>query len=46
VKEISILTLSAGRRVELSDCFKEAARKLNVKSNIIAGDCLDTASYL
>lgn len=43
VHEINILILSAGRRVELIQCFRAAARKLNVKSNIIAGDCSDTA---
>lgn len=46
MKEINILILSAGRRVELINCFKEAARKLNIKSNIIAGDCSGTAPAL
>jgi carbamoyl-phosphate synthase large subunit len=46
MNEINILILSAGRRVELVQSFKRAARKLNVKSNIVAGDCSDTAPAL
>mgnify|MGYP001451839670 CR=1 FL=1 len=44
--EINVLILSAGRRVELIQCFKKAAHKLNIKSNIIAADCSDTAPAL
>ena len=39
----NILILSAGRRVELVQSFQRAARKLNIKSNIVAGDCSNTA---
>ncbi|WRU97868.1 ATP-grasp domain-containing protein (plasmid) [Priestia filamentosa] len=46
MKKINILILSAGRRVELINCFKEAAKKLSIESNIIAGDCSDTAPAL
>lgn len=44
--EINILILSAGRRVELVQCFQKAAKKLNIKSNIVAGDCSNTAPAL
>lgn len=44
--ELNVLILSAGRRVELINCFQKAAKKLNVKSNIVAGDCSDTAPAL
>lgn len=46
MKNINVLILSAGRRVELLQCFQSAARKLNIKSNVIAGDCSDTAPAL
>lgn len=46
MKEINVLILSAGRRVELVKCFQNAVCKLNIKSNIIAGDCSDTAPAL
>lgn len=39
----NILILSAGRRVELVQSFQKAAKRLNIKSNIIAGDCCETA---
>jgi len=39
----NILILSAGRRVELVQSFQRAARTLNIKSNIVAGDCSNTA---
>ncbi len=42
--EYNILILSAGRRVELVQCFQKAA-KLN-NSKIIAGDCSNTAPAL
>lgn len=44
--EYNILILSAGRRVELVQCYQNAARKLKIKSNIVAGDCSDTAPAL
>ena len=46
MKEINILILSAGRRVELVQCFQRAAKKLNINSMIVAGDCSDTAPAL
>jgi carbamoyl-phosphate synthase large subunit len=46
MNEINILILSAGRRVELVQCFQKAAKKLKVKSNIVAGDCSETAPAL
>lgn len=42
-KEINVLILSAGRRVELVQCFKNAAKKLKVSSKIVAADLSDTA---
>lgn len=41
--EINILILSAGRRVELVKCFKEAAKIKNIKSNIVTADISMTA---
>lgn len=46
MKEINILILSAGRRVELVQCFQKAAKNLNIESNVVAGDCSDTAPAL
>ncbi|WP_035351964.1 ATP-grasp domain-containing protein [Fictibacillus gelatini] len=46
MKDINILILSAGRRVELIQLFQKAAKKLNVKSIIVAGDCSKTAPAL
>ena len=43
---INILILSAGRRVELLQSFQKAVKNLNVKSNIVAADCSDTAPAL
>lgn len=43
---LNVLILSAGRRVELIQCFKNAARKLDINSNIVAADCSDTAPAL
>lgn len=40
---INILVLSAGRRVELINCFKNASKKLKLDSNIITGDMSQTA---
>ena len=39
----NILILSAGRRVELINCFKNAAKKLNVDSKIVAADLSEFA---
>lgn len=41
--DINILILSAGRRVELVKCFKEAAKELNIKSDIVTADISETA---
>lgn len=41
--QINILVLSAGRRVELIKCFKQAAAELGVLSSIIAADISETA---
>ncbi|MBR0575577.1 ATP-grasp domain-containing protein [Proteiniclasticum sp. BAD-10] len=43
MREINILILSAGRRVELVRSFQNAAKRLSIKSNIVAGDCSETA---
>ena len=40
---MNILIMSAGRRVELINLFKETARKLNINSKIIAADISNTA---
>jgi carbamoyl-phosphate synthase large subunit len=42
----NILLLSAGRRVELVQCFRNASKKLNLKSKIVAVDCQETAPAL
>lgn len=42
-KKYNILILSAGRRVELVKCFKNAANRLKIKSKIVAVDLSDTA---
>lgn len=46
MNEINILILSAGRRVELVQSFQKAAKRMNIKSNIVAGDCSETAPAL
>lgn len=43
MREINILILSAGRRVELVKSFQKAALRLGIKSNIVAGDCSEIA---
>lgn len=43
---MNILILSAGRRVELIQSFRRAARRLDIESNIVSGDCSDTAPAL
>lgn len=45
-KEINILILSAGRRVELVNCFKNARDKLNISGKVIAADIDITAPAL
>lgn len=42
----NILILSAGRRVELIQLFRKAAKELKIESNIIAADANDTAPGL
>jgi len=46
MSKMNILILSAGRRVELVQCFQKAAKKLSVKSSIVAGDRSNTAPAL
>lgn len=43
MEKINILILSAGRRVELIQCFKEASKSLKIESTIVAADISDTA---
>lgn len=43
MREINVLILSAGRRVELVKSFQKAALRLGIKSNIVAGDCSEIA---
>lgn len=45
-KMINVLITSAGRRVELIKCFKEARDSLNLKGNIVAVDINNTAPAL
>lgn len=42
----NILILSAGRRVELVNCFKRAKERLGIQGNIVAADCSDLAPAL
>lgn len=46
MNQYNVLILSAGRRIELIQNFQRAAYKLNIKSNIVACDCSDTAPAL
>lgn len=46
MKEINVLILSAGRRVELVQLFKKAALDLKITSKVIAADCSITAPAL
>lgn len=39
----NVLVLSAGRRVELINCFKNARDKIGVRGNIVAADCSELA---
>ena len=41
--EYNVLILSAGRRVELVKCFQKAAKRLNIKSKVVAADISDMA---
>lgn len=43
MREINVLILSAGRRVELVQSFQKAAKRLNINGNVVAGDCSETA---
>ncbi|MBR6328516.1 MAG: ATP-grasp domain-containing protein [Lachnospiraceae bacterium] len=42
----NILILSAGRRVELTNCFKAARDRLGIKGKVIAADCSPLAPAL
>ena len=44
--EINVLILSAGRRVELVNCFKEAIDEVGVMGNVVAADLSSTAPAL
>ncbi len=44
--EINILILSAGRRVELTNCFKAARDRLGIEGKVIAADCSELAPAL
>ena len=46
MKEINVLILSAGRRVELVNCFKEARDRLGIMGNVVAADLSSTAPAL
>ncbi len=43
---INVLILSAGRRVELVKCFKNARDRLNITGEVIAGDASELAPAL
>ncbi len=45
-KRINILILSAGRRVELINCFKAARDRLKIDGDIVACDCSNLAPAL
>lgn len=46
MKEINVLILSAGRRVELVNCFKAARDRLKISGKVFAADMNDTAPAL
>ena len=46
IKKINILILSAGRRVELVNCFKQARDRLKIDGDVIACDCSNLAPAL
>lgn len=43
---INVLILSAGRRVELVNCFKAARDRLGIEGKVVAADCSDLAPAL
>lgn len=43
MQDINILILSAGRRIELIQCFKKASQKLKIKSKIVVTDISNLA---
>lgn len=45
-KQVNVLILSVGRRVELVECFKKAAKRLGVESNVVGADLTTTAPAL
>ncbi len=45
-KNLNILILSAGRRVELISCFKRAKERLKIKGTIVAADASELAPAL
>ena len=46
MSDINVLILSAGRRVELVNCFKKAANELKISGSVFAADCSLTAPAL
>ena len=46
MEEINVLISSAGRRVELVKCFKEARNRLRIRGNVVAVDLSSTAPAL
>lgn len=46
MRSYNIMILSVGRRVELVNCFRRAARRLGVTSAIVGCDCQSTAPAL
>lgn len=46
MSDINVLILSAGRRVELIDAFKNASKNLNINSKVIAADSSELAPAL
>ncbi|HAG70546.1 MAG TPA: hypothetical protein DCL38_11345 [Lachnospiraceae bacterium] len=44
--EVNVLILSAGRRVELVKCFRNARERLGINGRIVAGDASDLAPAL
>ncbi len=45
-ESINILILSAGRRVELTKCFKAARDRLKIGGKVVAMDCSELAPAL
>ena len=46
MSDINVLILSAGRRVELVNCFRNAASEMGVSGSVVAVDCSETAPAL